>query len=153
MKAMKLFISYSHDDEIYMNLLVKHFSALKRIGSIETWSDKDVHAGQEWEKLIKSKLIESDIVLLLISSSYLASKYCYEIETGIAMKLYKKEKLIVIPILIRPCDWKGLSFGKIQALPKNSLPISKWENLDEAFLNVIDGIKDCIKVTGYTKQQ
>ncbi|MBD2097678.1 hypothetical protein H6F90_21500 [Trichocoleus sp. FACHB-591] len=43
--------------------------------------------------------------------------YCYEIEMQWALERHDKGEARVIPILLRPCDWKGAPLGKLQALP------------------------------------
>jgi hypothetical protein len=57
------------------------------------------------------------------------------------MERHKAEEAHVIPVILRPCDWKGAPFGKLQALPKDVKPVTSWPDLDEAFLNVAQGIR------------
>lgn len=47
----------------------------------------------------------------------------------------------VIPVILRPCDWQGTPFGKLQALPSNAKPVVSWADRDEAFLNIAQGIR------------
>jgi hypothetical protein len=42
---------------------------------------------------------------------------------------------------LEPCDWTWLPFSKYQAFPKNAKPITTWTNANEAFLDVIQGIR------------
>ena len=48
----------------------------------------------------------------------------------------------VIPIILRPCDWKNLPFGKLLALPKDGKPVTKFPDLDDAFLQITQGIRE-----------
>jgi hypothetical protein len=81
----------------------------------------------------------------LISPKFLASDYCWDVEIKKALKRYDQKEAVVIPIILRPCDWKELPFGKIQSLPKDGLPITKWKNQDEAFLDVIKGFNTILE--------
>lgn len=141
MKAIKLFISYSHQDEKYKDQLLVHLSALKRRGIIEEWHDRELITGQEWDGKIKQELLDSDIIILLISSDFIASNYCYETEITKAIEMHDQGNAFVIPIILRPCDWKDLPFSKIQGLPKDAKPLSTWYDIDEGFVDVINGIK------------
>lgn len=47
----------------------------------------------------------------------------------------------VIPIILRPVDWNGAPFGKLQALPQDGLPVTCWRNQDEAFFDIVRGIR------------
>ncbi len=142
---IEIFFSYSHKDEELRDELANHLSMMKRQGVIAAWHDREITAGSNWAGVIDAHLNSAQVVLLLISSNFLASDYCYDIELGQAMERYKAGEAIVIPIILKPCDWTTAPFGKLQALPKNALPVTKWVDRDEAFLNVAQGIRAAIK--------
>jgi TIR domain len=139
-EPIKLFISYSHRDESFRELLEEQLYALKRQELVEYWHDRRIAPGEEWEGAINENLETSAIVLLLISSSFIASPYCYDIEMRRALERHERGEARVIPIIVRPADWEWASFGKLQALPKDAKPITRWDNEDEAWLNVEQGI-------------
>jgi hypothetical protein len=141
MNGYKVFISYSHTDENLCKQLITHLSSLKRRGLIKEWHDRKIVPGEDWDKSIKQELLDSDIILLLISSDFIASDYCFDIEISKAMEKHEQKTSVVVPIVLRPCDWKDLPFGKIQGLPIDAKPITTWTNIDEAFVNTIEGIK------------
>lgn len=138
---VKLFFSYSHKDEDLRNEMEKHLSPLQRQGVIEAWHDRRITAGKEFGSEISQNLEDSQIILLLISSDFIASNYCYEAEMGRAIELHNSGKARVIPVILRPCDWQSLPFGKFQALPIDGKPATKYTNLDDAFLEVGLGIR------------
>lgn len=144
MNPLKLFISYSHQDEKYKDQLTTHLASLKRRGVVKEWHDRKLVAGEEWDNSIKQELLDSDIILLLISADFLSSNYCYDIEIKKAMERHEQGEAKVIPIIVRPCDWKGLPFSKLQGLPKDAKALSIWSDIDEGFLNIIEGIKTVI---------
>ena len=145
MKGLKVFISYNHTDENLCKQLISHLSSLMRTGMISEWYDRKIISGEEWDKSIKQELFNSGIILLLISSDFIASDYCYDIEISKAMEMHEQKNAVVIPIVLRPCDWKDLPFSKIQGLPKDAKPITTWTNIDEAFVDTIEGIKAVVK--------
>src|SRR5437016_5278541 len=114
---------------------------LKREGVISGWHDRRISAGQEWDGQIDSHLNSAEIILLLVSSDFLASNYCYDIEVKRAIERHEAGEARVIPIILRPCDWQTAPFGKVQVLPKDAKPVTRWEDRDEAFLNVATGIR------------
>lgn len=141
MKPVKLFYSYSHKDEDLREELVKHLTILKRQGVLEPWQDRDIEAGAEWNQEIERHLNESQIILLLISSDFIASEFCWDNEMERAMKRHDAGEAVVIPIILRSCDWKGAPFGKLQGLPKDMKPVKDWPDRDQAFTNVAQGIR------------
>ncbi|MFL5587150.1 MAG: tetratricopeptide repeat protein, partial [Ktedonobacteraceae bacterium] len=47
--------------------------------------------------------------------------------------------------ILRPCDWKDALFSKLQVIPTDAKPITKWQNQDDAFLDVAEGIRKAVK--------
>lgn len=114
---------------------------------IDTWHDRDISAGTEWEPEIQKHLNEAQIILLLVSPDFMASEYCYGIEMKKAMERHERKEAHVIPVILRPVLWHGSSFGKLQALPIDGKPITdpEWHNLDKAFFSVAEGIYQIIQ--------
>ena len=135
-----IFYSYSHKDETYREELEKHLTTLRLSGLISDWHDRKILAGDEWDKKISEYLEKSYVIMLLISSDFVASKYCYDIEATRALERYNKGEAILIPIILRPVKWELTPFGKIQALPKNAQPVTQWADRDSAYLNICEGI-------------
>jgi WD40 repeat protein len=136
-RPLELFFSYSHADEPLRKELETHLSLLEREGLIRTWHDRDIEAGQEWEREIDQHLRTADIVLLLVSPSFIASRYCWSIEVEEALARHRRGEARVIPIILRPVYWKPSPIGSLQALPKDAQPIIEWQHRDRAYLEVV----------------
>ncbi len=141
----KIFFSYSHADEELADMLQKHLATMKNNGLITTWHDRCLRAGDDFSHEIDKNLNDADVILLLISSDFIASGYCYEIEMAKAIERHEAGEARVIPVILRSCDWHETPFGKLLAAPKDGEPVSKWPDLDEAFLDVANAIKTVIK--------
>jgi hypothetical protein len=128
-EPVKVFISYSHKDERFREQLQEYLYAAKRQGLIEDWHDRRIAPGEEWENLISENLETSEIVLLLVSSSFIASPYCYDREMQRALEKHEAGQARVIPIILRPVDWSEAPFARLQALPRNGRAVSRWSNL------------------------
>lgn len=138
---LEVFLSYAHKDEKFRAELSSHLASLKREGVIKDWHDRQISAGEEWADEIDVHINSARIILLLVSADFLASDYSYAIEMKRALERHEANQACVIPIILRPCDWTKAPFGKLQALPKNAKPVSKWGNRDEAFLSIVEGIR------------
>lgn len=143
--AVKVFISYSHKDEKLKNDLCEHLSTLRRQNIISEWHDRKIIPGTNWKDEIDENLSNSELILFLISSSFMNSDYCNDIEVKKALELHKEGKVCVIPIVIRAVKWNGMELSKIQALPTDAKAVTSWENEDEAWLDVINGIEKHLK--------
>ena len=143
-QSIEIFYSYSNRDEEYRLGLEEHLSSLRRRRLIEEWHFRKIIAGTEWERMIDTHLNSARLILLLVSSSFIASDYCFDTEMKRAMERHDNGEAIVLPIILRPCDWTETPFARLQALPQGATPISQWPDRDEAFLNVVEGIRSAI---------
>lgn len=117
---------------------------LRRDSVIKSWHDHKITAGHEWEGQIDAHLNSADIILLLVSADFLDSAYCFDVEVKRAMERHAAKEARVIPIILRPCDWKNAPFSKLQALPDGAKPVTLWANQEEAFLNIVEGIREVV---------
>lgn len=145
LRPLRLFYSYSHRDEGLRNELETHLKLLQRRGLIEPWHDRMIEAGDEWMQQIDENLERADIVLLLVSSDFIASTYCYEKELKWAMAQHESGMAVVIPIIARNVSLEGAPFAKLQYLPKDGKAVTLWEDRDSAWRNVAEGIERVIK--------
>ena len=144
---INLFCAYAKEDEQFRIELNKHLSSLQREGIISQWHFRMLTAGDDWKGEIDYYINSSQIILLLVTASFMSSDYCYHVEMKTAMKLHNLKKALVVPIILRPVDWKTSPFSKFQALPTDGKPITQWSNQDEAFLDIAQGIrKACQKL-------
>lgn len=118
---------------------------MKRSGLIETWQDREIMAGEDWDKVIKEAIKQSDFVLLLLSPDFMASNYIWATELPTA----EAHKTEVIPLFIRPCDFEESQFAvyKKQGLPGFEKAKTRWivssdfPNRDEGYLKIVEGLK------------
>lgn len=136
-----VFFSYSHKDETLRDQLETQLAALKRQRVIATWHDREIGAGEEFDKVIDGHINAAEIILLLVSPDFLASDYCYEREMLRAMERHELGEAVVIPVILRACDWQGTPFGKLQAAPTDGRPVTQWPDRDQAFLEVARAIR------------
>lgn len=153
MNALKIFISYAHEDEAHRRALEQYLIVLKLQGVIEHWDDRQIAAGEHWEGEINENLEAARLIILLVSIDFIASEYIRTKEMRRAMERHAAGEAVVVPVLVRKTpEWtKVLGLGSLQALPikpgagpEEVLPISKWTDPDEAWTTVIDGIRPTI---------
>ena len=139
-----LFLSYSHRDEGVRAELETHLAGLRRQGFITVWHDRRIAAGEDFANAIDAHLEQADVVLLLVSPDFIASDYCYEKEMARALERNREGGCVVIPVILRPCDWHDMPFGRLQATPRDGKAITVWANIDEAFVDVVKAIKGAL---------
>jgi len=140
-----LFFSYSHADEALRDQLEKHLSALKRSGLIDTWHDRKIVAGEPLDATVLVQLEAADVVLLLVSADFIGSDYCVGREMARALERHADGSCVVIPVILRACDWKVTQLGDLLAAPKDGRPVMQWPDRDEAFLDVTQSVRKALE--------
>jgi len=141
MSKIKVFYSYSHEDEEYRIELEKWLVQLRRDNLIDEWHDRKLLAGDHLDYTINKHLHESDIILRLLSQNFLASEKCFE-EMNYAINNFSKQR--AISIILKTCTWEDTECHDLLALPKDGIPISGWECKEDAWKDIYNGIKSVI---------
>lgn len=151
--AAKVFFSYSHADEALRDQLERQLDILRRQGVIETWNDRRIDAGQDFGHEIDHHLEEADIILLLVSSDFLASDYCQDIELARALERNAEGTATLIPVILRECLWQRAPFGRLQATPTNGRAVTQWPDRDQALTEVARAIEAAAARFGTPQQE
>lgn len=145
-RAARIFVSYSHKDERLLSELKTHLSPLLRQNLIEAWDDREIRAGEDFSEKINENLERADIIILLVSSDFIASDYCYEREMARALERHEKKEARVVPVIVRDAKWEVIpQLSKLQAVPKNGKPVRNWANKDTAWKDVSDRVQKMIE--------
>ncbi|MBI1897660.1 MAG: toll/interleukin-1 receptor domain-containing protein, partial [Acidobacteria bacterium] len=119
---VSVFLSYAHRDERLREELDKHLSPLRRSSLIDTWHDRRITPGTDLDTEIDRRLASADLVLLLISPDFINSDYCYRREMRTALQRHARGQTRVIPIILRPVDWRRTPIGRLLATPRDAKP-------------------------------
>lgn len=143
--TFNIFISYAHKDQTLRKKLDTHLSNLKRQQFIRAWHDGHILPGTPWQSQVMDHLKSADIILLLISADFLESDFCYSIQLEHALARHHAHQALVIPVLLRPTDWEGAPFADLEMLPTGTKAVTLWPSYDEAFEDVIYGIRRALQ--------
>lgn len=149
--TVRLFYCYAQNDSDLRKKLEQSLAGLKREGFLEDWSDAEIKAGQATSQEIEGHLERADILLLLISPSFLASDYCYQTLLQRALQRHRAGDAVAILVLLRPVDWQDPSFDILPRLPSTGKPATAWVQRDEAFNDIARGIRSQLKEVWLSK--
>ena len=138
--TVTVLLCYAHQDKRMAGELKNHFSLLVRKEHITLWEYGNISPGSEWKQEMDRLLDKAQIILLLISASFLASDYCYSKEMQRAIERHERKEARVIPIILRSVLWEEPPLDKLLPLPDREKPISRWADRDEAYTKVAGGV-------------
>lgn len=130
-----------------LDRLHKHLAALRRENLLQTWTDRAILAGGAVDSDIAREFERVQLYLLLVSASFINSDYCFEREFEIALRRYRDGEAIIVPIIVRECDWKISALKQFKVLPTDGRPVISrhWHSEDEAFADVVSGLRTLIQ--------
>ena len=145
---VRLFISYSHKDDFWMQSLLPllRFPGVK----VKPWHDKEIRPGVRWDKDIKKALEEMHVFIALVSVNFAVSDYINEVEYPIAQKLHRQGKIEVIPVLVHDpgkeeCVW----LMELQRVPPGTKSwaevLQEFQLHDRALTPIREGIRAVVE--------
>lgn len=143
-RPQRVFYVYAPGDEALRARLEVHLSVLTREGLIEPWHGGKISPGAEWGAEIRRHLDRADIVLFLMTADLLASSQAWELEMRRAIERHEAGDARVIPVILRPCDWRSTPLGKFQAVPKEAIPVTRWADQEDGWVDVAQRIRKLV---------
>jgi hypothetical protein len=120
-----VFISYAREDSANARALYRHLAEFERQHGGNVFFDQArIDAGYRWDTQIQQALDDAQLVLLLISSHFIRSEFCIEMESQQALRRHRlqPDKVLVMPVLVSACqfqdtmpDPEGPALGNLQA--------------------------------------
>lgn len=149
-QPVRVFFSYSHQDDRHRIRLEKALKLMERQGLIEAWTDRKLLPGDRWEEGIEQELERADLILFLVSDDFIASDFIWGKEMARALEREKAGDARVVPVIVRPCDWTSAPFGYLQTVPKDGLAVTEpeWGTEDRAWADVARRLRAMVETLG-----
>lgn len=145
----KVFIGYSHQDDVWLERLQVHLTPLERDGLIDRWDHTRIRAGSRWRDEIKSALDAAQVAVLLISADFMASDFIATGELPSLLAAAEKNGLVILPLIISPSKFQvteSLSrFQSVNPPPRPLIGLEKGKQeeilikLKEDILSALQG--------------
>jgi len=141
---IKLVYASAPADQELREQLSTHLHALVQQELLFEWHEQRILAGADAAKERHLAWQAADILLLLLSADYFLSTAYDEHEFQQALDRHRHGQLLVVPVLVRPCDWQSTPLARLQCLPRNGIPVTMWENQDAAFVSIAQELRQFI---------
>jgi serine/threonine-protein kinase len=144
--TVKVFFCHHENDARYCDELAKHLRLAERSQQVELWNRRRVQAGQDVRKVVDEKLEQASLILVLMSVDLLDCDYCWGVEVSAALQRHRAGRAMVIPVIIRACDWRTC-FAELQQVPASGAPlVSDAAKIDDArFLEAATEIMSAVR--------
>jgi hypothetical protein len=97
----RVFISYSHQDEAFLQAFRVHLKPWEDREQLEIWSDHKIKTSQDWHQTIQDALQATAVAVLLISPDFLASEYICREELPYLLRAREEDEIDLACLYIR----------------------------------------------------
>jgi tetratricopeptide (TPR) repeat protein len=139
-----VFVSYSHNDAVWKDRLVKHLKVLEGEGHLEVWDDSRIGAGRDWYPEIDRALKSAAVAILLITPDFLISDFISAEEIPRLLERRRDDHLPVFPVIIRSAAWQSVDWlNRMQVWPPGGKALASYRGnkRDEVILNLVGEIQ------------
>ena len=146
---LNIFISYSHRDANWLDKVKTHLKGLSHFyKNLDVWDDHRLRPSDRWKVEITKALAASNVALLLVSASFMASDFIQGNELQPLLRRAKSKGVKVIPIFVSPVsviEESGLEEYQGANDPKKTLSECTEAEVERLLANLMDTIKSFIK--------
>jgi len=147
---MRLFISYAHDNERELQPVRQHLTLLGQRGYIQTWHDRDLVAGENWETGILEELNRADIVLIFYTTKARISTFIQQTELPVSLDRSDRGECTVLWVPLERNDLlDGHPLEKrlkaLQCATRDARPIFDFERPAKGWLEVEESIRRAVE--------
>lgn len=133
---MPVFISYSHPDKDFVDLLAAHLIKAKAHVWVDRW---ELHVGDSLIAKIQKAIQEASALIVVLSNASVKSEWCKkELNAGLVRELEEK-RVIVLPLLLEECE--------IPLFLREKMYADFRTNFDDGIEQVLEAIAKVTSVT------
>jgi hypothetical protein len=140
-KLLRLFCGSAPCDDVFQKALELRLAPLERQGLLAILSSSRLVGGAMVVNTLLQQLSDADIALFLVSADLFADPLFADHLMPRALMRHQSRLLRLVPVLIRPVDLSTSPFADLRPLPTNGIPISRWSDHDDAWLDVLTGLR------------
>jgi hypothetical protein len=159
MEKIKIFVSYSHEEEDWVSENGKYklipWLTKQLSDDAEIWSDIGLkeNIGVDFTNTICYHIKQSNIALLLISQDFVSSEFIMDVELPLIQELHERKALKIFPILISELSEVGKDkiswIFELQIYPKLTTALIEYFQRDAEWgkmrVGILNGIHKRIK--------
>ena len=149
--SLTLFYCYAHEDQQFLEEIDLHLTNLKNQCHIDSYFGGECFSNTKQEEKSLRRLKGADLVVLLISTHFSVTDYFGESEDREMKWRQWLGQQRIISMLLEPVDGKNIPLVSQDILPNDARPLKEWENQEQAFQNIEEGMYAAVEKLWLTR--
>jgi hypothetical protein len=123
----KVFISYSHEDQHWLEQLKKWLKPIEQNGLLDFWDDSEIAPGADWRQEIGQALASAKLAILLVSQNFLSSDFIPSEELAPLLESAESEGVSILWIAVSDSTYEETPLARFQAVNNPKMPLDTFE--------------------------
>ena len=139
----QIFISYAHEDALWVERLTKVLSPAIRNKRIDVWYDAKIKPGQKWRKEIETALEGARVGVLFVSPDFLASDFINDQELPFLLSAAEQRGVKLLWVYVTPSLVEETPLIELQCVHSYDRPLDSLapHELAQCILDIAREIK------------
>jgi hypothetical protein len=140
----KIFISYSHSDEVWLEELRKRLEPHLEDGKLSVWADTNIEQGEKWKPQIWAALNTACVAVLLVTQEFIASPFIMREELPQLTQAHGEGKLKLMWVAVSSSTVKRTAIEDYQCLNELEKPLDSLPEHEKrrVLVEIVDKILD-----------
>src|ERR1051326_3580625 len=143
-EPLDVFYSCASADDEWRSELEKRLRPLERQGLIKGWHRTLIPPGADQQRETAQHLAHATVILVLLTSEYVASDACYaEMERALARS--QVGEALLVSIVLKPVEFETLPVSALRPLPASGKAVSSWSSRKSAWDEIARGLRQVVE--------
>jgi tetratricopeptide (TPR) repeat protein len=122
-----IFISYGHKDRKWLDFVQGHLEVAVTNDHLQTWDDRRIAGGADWEQEIDAALTKCAAFILLVSRHSLVSRFILKREVQAALEAHWQRGVRIYPIVVQACDLQAVPWlTRMNLRPRDAKALARF---------------------------
>lgn len=142
----EILLLYSTEDIKLAEALFEHLKVFERAYGTQITHEGVFAPGVDTEKEYQAAMGRANIVMVLLSSDFIASDGCYS-KMLQALTMHQQGNTIVFPVLLRDCAWKDTPIRTVSPKPSEEKAVDgdHWRSDDEPYHLLMEALRPMVQ--------
>lgn len=127
----QVFVSYSKEDQNWLDKLKKIIRPAIRSEHCSLWDNTQIEAGLPWQAEVRKALARAKVAVLLVSANFLDSEFIVQEEFPTLLEAAEHEGLKIIWVYLSPCLYQYSAVKDYQPAHDVTQPLSHFSESDQ----------------------